>query len=184
MPERNLDHPLRRALAVVAVDVVLLAQALVHLFRQRARIDADAKWDLTLLGRGHDLYDLVPVRDVAGIQAQAVNARLDRQQRERVVVVDVRDHWERRSLDDLLQRFRGFAVRHRRPHDLASGLFQLVDLAQRRLDVARVRLGHRLHRDRRGSPDDHPADVDRNRLSPLGEGHQCVSPGNCPVAMR
>src|SRR2546429_68770 len=119
--ERHLDHSLRGAFAVVAVDVMLLAQALVNLLRQRTRIDTDAKRNLALLGRGHDLHDLLAVWDVAWIQTQAVDASLNRQQRQRVVVVDVRNHWERRSLDDLFERLRRLVVRHGRPHELASG---------------------------------------------------------------
>ena len=95
MAERHLDHAVRRLLAVVAVDGVLLAHALVHLFGQRAGVDPDAERDLALLGGVDHLDDLVAVGDVAGVEAQAVHARLDRHQRESVVVVDVGDHRQR-----------------------------------------------------------------------------------------
>ena len=160
--ERHLDHAVRSALAVVAVDVVLLAQALVDLLGQRTGVDPDPKRDLPFLRRGDDLDHLVTVRDVAGVEAQAVDARLDRHEGEGVVVVDVGDDRQRRALDDVPQRQGSLAIGHRRAHDLAARLLQLVDLSQRRLDVAGVGLGHRLHGDGRGSPDDDAPNVDRD----------------------
>ena len=113
--QRHLDHPVCCPLPVVAVDAVLLAQALVHLFGQRPGVDADAKWDLAFLGRVHHLDHLLAVGEVAGVEAQAMHARLDRQERQRVVVMDVRDHRQWRSLDDLLERLRRLSVGHGRP---------------------------------------------------------------------
>ena len=49
--ERDLDHAIRGLLAIVAVDVVLLAHGLVDLFGQRPCVDADAKRDLSFLRR-------------------------------------------------------------------------------------------------------------------------------------
>src|SRR5258708_22696219 len=57
-----------------------------------------------------------------------------------------------------------------------------MDLAQRRLDIAGVRLGHRLPGDRRGAADDNAADVHRDRLA--AGGHPPWRPGNCPGAVR
>ena len=95
MSKRDLDHAVGGALAIVAVDLVLLTHALVHLFGQRACVDADPERDLSLFGGGDHPDHLVAVWDVAGVQAQAVHARLDRHQRKGVVVVDVRDHGQR-----------------------------------------------------------------------------------------
>ena len=120
MAKRHLDHAIRGAFAVVAVDLVLLAHALVHLFGERARVHADAKRDLPLLGRHDDLHDLVAVGDVAWVQTQAMHTGLDRHQRESVVVVDVRDHRQRRSLDDAFQRLCGLAIGNCGPHYLAA----------------------------------------------------------------
>src|SRR5207237_3486660 len=71
--QRNFDHAVRRALAVVTVDVVLLTQGLVDLFRQRSRVDSDAERYLALLGCFDDLLDFLAVRDVAGVEAKAVH---------------------------------------------------------------------------------------------------------------
>src|SRR5437762_2660255 len=87
-------------------------------------------------------------------------------------------------LDDLLERLRRLSVGHGRPHDLAACLFQLVDLAQRRLDVPRVGLGHRLHSNRRRASDDDAADIDRDRLAARDHRYQRSSPGNWPIAIR
>src|SRR5439155_17659750 len=94
------------------------------------------------------------------------HARVDREQREGVVVMDVGDARQWRALDDLSQSFGRLAVWNRRPHDLAARLLELVNLAQRRLDVSCVGLGHGLHRDRRRAPDHDAADVHRYRLAP------------------
>src|SRR5207245_940466 len=74
--ERHLDHAVRRALTVVTVDVVLLAQRLVYLFRQRPGIDPNPKRDLAFLGCIDNLHDLLAVGDVAGVQTEAVHAGL------------------------------------------------------------------------------------------------------------
>src|SRR5450759_3811998 len=100
--ERDLDHAIRGLLAVVAVKRVLFAHALVHLFGQRAGVDPDPERDLALLGGVDYPGDLVAVGDVARVEAQTGHARLDRQQRQGVVVVDVGDHRQWRALDDLL----------------------------------------------------------------------------------
>ena len=171
MPKRHLDHAIRGLLAVVAVDRVFLAHPLVHLFGQRTRVDPDAERDQALLGCVDHLGDLFAVGNVARVETQAGHARLDRHQRKRVVVVDVCDHRQGRAFDYLFQSLGGLVVGNRRPHNLATRLFQLVDLAKRRLHVARVRLGHGLHGDGRRAADDDAADVDRDRL-PAGDHHQ------------
>ncbi len=95
MPQRDLDHAVGGLLSVVAVDGMVLAHALVHLFGQGAGVDTDAERDLPLLRGVDHLRDLVAVRDVARVQAEAGHTGFDRQQGEGVVVVDVRDHRQR-----------------------------------------------------------------------------------------
>ena len=51
-------------------------------------------------GLESDLGDLVTPADVAGVEADAVGAGVDRLQCQGVVEVDVGDDWDRRLLDD------------------------------------------------------------------------------------
>ena len=110
-----------------------------------------------------------------------MRAGVDRLQRERVVEVDVRDHRDRRALDDRLERDRVLVARHRHPDQLAAGVGHAADLLERRLDVARVGLRHRLHDDRRPAADRHVLDPDLA----LG-GHEAMlrAPGALQAANR
>ncbi len=108
----------------------------------------------------HDLGDLLRPADVAGVQAHAVRARVDRLERERVVEVDVGDHGDRRAHDDLLQRLDVLVARHRDAHDVRARLGDLLDLVHRRLEIRGLGLRHRLHDDRRAAADRDGADVD------------------------
>src|ERR1700737_3560791 len=50
-------------------------------------------------------------------------------------------------------------------NDATPRVFEAGDLVECRFDIARVRLRHRLHHDRRGASDDNVADANRNRLT-------------------
>ena len=63
---------------------------------QRAGVDAHAQRRPVALGHRDDLGGLLGAADVAGVDAHAVRAGLDRLDRERVVEVDVGDHGDRR----------------------------------------------------------------------------------------
>ncbi len=114
---------------------------------QGAGVDADAQRRAPLAGERDDLRHLLGPADVAGVDAHAVGARLDRLQRERVVEVDVGDHRDRRLRDDALAAPRRPArgaprrarcpPRPRRPSNLVHG----------GREVGGLGLGHRLHRD-------------------------------------
>jgi hypothetical protein len=67
---------------------------------------------------------------------------------------------QRREPDDLRQRVRVLALRHRHANDLAAGGGKGGDLRSRRFDVVRLRQGHRLHDDRRAAADLDAAYVD------------------------
>jgi hypothetical protein len=60
---------------------------------------------------------------------------------------------------DVLERQRRILVGARDAHDIRTGAFQRLDLLDRRLDVARDRVRHRLHGDRRIAADRHIADI-------------------------
>ena len=53
-----------------------------------------------------------------------------------------------------------------KPHNFAPGGFHLLDLLDRLFHLARVRLGHGLHRDGGISADGKASDLDRAGLSP------------------
>ncbi len=131
------------------VVVLELAQVL----GQRAGVDPHAQRRAALLGERDHLGDLLRAADVAGVQAHAVRARLDRLQRERVVEVDVGDHRDRRLRDDRLQRLGVLLARHRHAHDVRAGVGDRADLVHRRREVGGLGLGHRLHGDGRAAAD-------------------------------
>jgi hypothetical protein len=138
------------------VVVLQLAQVL----GQRSRVDADAQGRAVLLRKVDHLRDLLGAADVAGVQANAVGAGLDRLQRKRVVEVDVGDHGDRRLRDDRLQRLGVLLARDRDAHEVGARLGHRADLVHRRLKVGGLGLGHRLHGDRCAAADRHRADVD------------------------
>ena len=86
----ELDRRLRQRLDGIG------ALELVQVLGQRAGVDADPHRHP---GRGRllgDLRDLVGPADVAGVEANAVSAGVDRLQRQRVVEVNIGDHRNRR----------------------------------------------------------------------------------------
>src|SRR2546430_16888139 len=64
----------------------------------------------------------------------------------------------------------GLTDGHRAADDVAPGRLQRPDLEQRRLDVARVGLRHRLHGEGRVAADLHVAQPDLPRLPPCDHG--------------
>jgi hypothetical protein len=74
--------------------------------------------------------------------------------------VDVRDHRDRREVDELGERFRVLVLRHGDAHELAPGGDEVADLRHRRVDVVRLRERHRLHDDGRAAADRHVSDLD------------------------
>src|SRR2546427_543941 len=58
---------------------------------QGAGIDANTDADAALPGGAHHLHDLVPLADVAGVEAKPVYPRPQRGQRQPVIEVDVGD---------------------------------------------------------------------------------------------
>ena len=108
----------------------------------------------------HDLLDLVRPADVARVDPDRCDARLDRLERERRVEVDVRDHGNRREADDERERRGVLVLRDGDAHDLAARGRERGDLRRRRGDVVRLRQRHRLHDDGRAAADEHVADAD------------------------
>ena len=153
--ERRLDHALGRGPAVLGEQVLL----------ERAPVDTDPDRDLALLGQVHDFLHERRAADVAGVEPEAVHPLLERDQRELVVEMDVRDERDPDLALDLAEFLRRLAHRHRAADDVAAGRLERPDLEQRRLDVAGVGLRHRLHRDRRVTAHLQLAEPDLRRLS-------------------
>ena len=141
MIERALDHRFRCRAAEFLEDVLL----------HRAGVYADADRQTACLCRLHDRLYTVCAADVARIQANLVHAGLDRRQRETVVKVDVRHHRQRRVRADFAQRLRRLHIRHGTANNVAARVRQCANLRQSSLRVARIRVGHGLHRDGRAA---------------------------------
>src|SRR2546427_8377922 len=71
---------------------------------------------------------------------------------------------------DLAEFLGRLAHRHCAAHDLAAGGLQRPDLQERRLDVPRVGLRHRLYGDRGVAAHLELAERDRSRLAPCDHG--------------
>jgi hypothetical protein len=69
------------------------------------------------------------------------------------IEMDVRDHGQRRELDDAGQRLGVLRLRDSAAHDLTAGRRECCDLCRRSLDVVRLRQRHRLHDDGRTAAD-------------------------------
>ncbi len=110
-------------------------------------VDADPDGHLVRLARvGHE-PDLVLSADVAGVDADLVDARLDGGEGEFIVHLDVRDDGHP---DVFFQSFDGldiFHVRDRKADELAAGGRQFSRLKDVRLDVALRRIEHGLDDD-------------------------------------
>src|SRR5712691_1389933 len=158
--EGRLHHAGRRRPAVLLEQVLL----------QRAAVDADADGNLALLGEVDDLLHEALAPDVAGIQSEPVHPLLEGDQGELVVEVDVGDERDADLALDLAELLGGLANGHRATHDLAAGRFQRPDLQERRLDVARVGLRHRLYGDGGVAAHLELAQLDRSRLAPCDHG--------------
>ena len=124
-----------------------------QIFFERAAVDADADRDLLRFGRTDDLANAVDRTDVAGIDAEFVDSRVERLQRELVVKMNVGDDRHFGPFADLVHRGRRIVIGHGDADDLTPRLDHLLDLSDRAVDIGRVGLCHRLHDDRRTAAD-------------------------------
>ena len=115
---------------------------------QAAEVDADADGHASVFGGVYDGLDLLPGADVAWVQPKAVHPTLQRLKSKLVVEVDVGDNGDADALDYTGQGFGRLHVRHGTANNVAAGLGGLFDLTDGGVDVAGVRLGHGLNRDR------------------------------------
>ena len=137
-------------------QAVFFEQSLFH----RAGIHADADGDAPLAaGVRHHTHPLRRA-DIAGVDADLVEARLHRGQREPVIKMDIRHERQVGAAPDLRQGARGELVGHGETHDLAARGFQPPELRERGGDIVRVRVRHRLHGNGIPAADGHAADTD------------------------
>ena len=95
-------------------------------------------------GLGHRLHLLLPA-DVAGVDADGVDALLRAAQSIAVVEMDVRHHGDVDALLDGAYRVGGRLVGNGHPDDLASGLLQLEDLGHSGLHIVGLGIAHGLN---------------------------------------
>ena len=100
----------------------IIALQRMQMLGQRTRVHPDTHRRPRRLGPRHDLGDLVRTTDVARIQPNAMRARIDRLQRQRMVEMNIGDDRNRRLHHDRLQRLDIPITRHRHPHDVRTRL--------------------------------------------------------------
>ena len=143
----------------------------IKLLVERAGVHTDAQRDARV-GRG--LADrwahFVEFADVAWIDAHRGAARVNGLEHIPALEVDVGDHRDRRFGDDARQCVGVFLTGHGHAHDVAAGGREFGDLLQCGAHIRGLRVGHRLHRDRRPTAHRHRADHDAPRLAPWVQG--------------
>src|ERR1039458_7478944 len=146
------------------------AEAFVDVGVQAAGVHADAyRYAAVTRLRGHQL-DLFGFAQVAGIEAQPLDAGLEGGERHLDVEVDVRDDGHRRTRHDLGQTL---GCRHfvaGAAHDVGAFGRQGVDLLERAFHVGRFRRRHRLDGDGRVAADLYGTDGNLAGLSAGAEG--------------
>ena len=116
-----------------------------------------------------DLADLILAAEVAGIDAQPVNAAFQRGQGEMVIEVDVGDDGDRGVGGDAGEGFRRLHIGNGEADDLAPGQSQAFDLGAGGRDVTGVGLGHGLDRDGGPAADGNVAQADGAAVTPRGK---------------
>ena len=136
-----------------------LGRRMLVLFEQRlferARVNADADRNATILACTDDLGNFSLFPDVAGIDPKAIHTLFYCFERETVIEVDICNKRDPRPPSDFTQHFRRVHIRHSDPHYLAPRLFKMTDLVERLQDIAGVCIAHGLDYDGRSTADFH-----------------------------
>ena len=115
-----------------------------QLLFQGPAVDADADGDVLLAADvRHRLHLLLPA-DVAGVDADGVDAPLRALQGVFVVEVDVRDQGDGDPGLDLIHRLRRRLIRNSHPDDLAARRLQCVDLGHGGRHIVGLGVAHGL----------------------------------------
>jgi hypothetical protein len=170
--KRALHHRLRAGTASVLGEEIFLEGAAVH---------ADPDRNVPIRGSLHHLPHAIGPADVAGIEPEAVHPRREGLEGQDVIEVDVGHERGVDALPDGGKRPGGCQVRHGEPDDVATGRNEGFALADRRLHVARVGIGHRLDGDGSLAAHLHPADPDLLRGAAPGNAQPRFAHGMPPA---
>ena len=113
--------------------------------------------------------DVLGAPDVAGVQADLVDAALGAQQGQAVVKMDVGYQGHIHLFFDFVDRQGGALVRNGEAHDVRTGGTHGADLGYGRIDVMGLGIAHRLNGNRRVAADLDGADLD---ASGFVSGHE------------
>jgi len=165
MPQSACHHRFGGGVAILRQQVLF----------QGTAVHPDANGNLTLPRCGDDLADLFGPADIAGIEAQTVDSRLQRLQCQAMVEVDVGNEGDVDGLLDLWELFGGFPIGNCDPYHFAPDFRQALDLGNRGPPIAGVGVGHGLHHNRRPAADGDAAEDDPTALLPPWENVQSRS---------
>ena len=124
---------------------------------------------------GAELFVLLVLEaNVAGIDAVLVECfrAIGIVAKKRVAdVMEIADQWDRHAefaqlITDSRHSFSGFITINRDAHEFGPGTGEIGHLFDGSRNVGRVRVGHRLHHDRRPAADNDAADIDSDRRVP------------------
>src|SRR5690606_20890531 len=118
-------------------------------FFQGAGIHADPDGNILVTGRIHHRTDAIFPPDIAGVDAQAVDAFFRDRQRDLIVEMNISHQRDIDPLADFTKRIRRLHGRHRHPYDIHAGIFHATDLANGCIHITGFGIGHRLDADGR-----------------------------------
>ena len=127
----------------------MLAALGVYSFDDAAFVDADADGGVVGLAGGDDLFDLLTVVDVAGVEANFGDAGVDGVEGALVMEMDISDEGDGTLADYFGQGVGVGFGGDGQADDFAAFLGQGVDLGETAVDVAGVHVGHALDDDGR-----------------------------------
>ena len=150
MRQRAFHHALRGRPAVFGQDILL----------HRAGVHANAHRNVMGLHTVGENTHVLLSADVAGVNAQFVNAVFHRLDGELVIKMNVGDQRNGAPVHQRAHRFGACLVVNGYANDIRARHRQRADLGERRLHVRRVRIGHRLYADRRAPADEDVSGLD------------------------
>ena len=155
---------------------------------ERAGVHADAQRDAAVARRLHHRPHAVLAPDVAGINAQAIDAEFGHAQRDLVVEMNIGHERHGDLLFDLPKGLGGIHGRHGYAHDVGAGLDQTPDLRHRRRHVGGLGVGHALDTDGRAVADGHLTHLESAAFAPrdrtLAEFHCAACSVPLPTVRR
>ena len=152
--QRAFHQPLGARLPVLRQNILL----------NRPGVHTDANRDVVRLCRRRQFPNVRFAADIAGIDAQLVDAVFRRGNGKAVVEMDIRHQRHGRAVHQRADGAGAILVVHADAHDVAARFRQGANLPKRRLCVARVGVRHGLHPDRVVSAQRQVADANHSRF--------------------